>query len=55
MYNSPRTIARRWDVSEQTVYRWISSGRLPCTRPGGRLIRVSDADLHQFMAASGLA
>ncbi len=52
MHHAPRTIAREHDVAEQTVYRWIWSGDLACTREG-RSIRVSDEDLRRFLASRG--
>jgi len=48
MFHSPRAIAHQYDLSERTVYRWISTGALPVTRIG-RLVRVSDSDLRAFM------
>lgn len=47
-YRSPRDIAREYDICEQTVYRWIWSGRLPAHRVG-RLLRVSVEDLERFV------
>lgn len=54
-YKSPRQIARELDVAEVTVYRWLKSGDLPCIRPGGRLIRVSDDDFRTFKATRQIA
>jgi excisionase family DNA binding protein len=42
-------VATLLDVSEKTIRRWISAGRLPMHRIG-RLVRVSDADLAAFIA-----
>jgi excisionase family DNA binding protein len=52
---SVRTISRNLDCSEVTVRRWISAGALPCFRPGGRMIRVTDADCKKFKASRSLA
>ena len=40
---------------EITVYRWVKSGELPCIRPGGRIIRVSESDFRNFKAARSAA
>ena len=55
MYRSPRQIARELDGAEITVYRWVKSGELPCIRPGGRIIRVSESDFRNFKAARSAA
>ena len=38
-------------VSERTVQRWIRSGAVPVHR-FGRLVRISDADISAFLAAT---
>ena len=42
-------VARRLDVSEKTVRRWIDRGELPVHRLGSS-IRISEADLSAFLA-----
>ena len=46
-----REIAKRYDVSEPTVFRWLREGRLPSPtpQPGGRL-RWSLTDLEAWEA-----
>jgi excisionase family DNA binding protein len=46
---SPRSVAREADVDQQTVYRWVRTGRLRATKIG-RLVRVSRADFDAFMS-----
>ncbi|OBK56750.1 helix-turn-helix domain-containing protein [Mycolicibacterium fortuitum] len=42
----PRTAAVMKSVSERSILRWISEGKLPARRlPGGRALRISVADL----------
>jgi excisionase family DNA binding protein len=40
------------NVSPRTVRRLIESGALPVHRLPGRLVRIADADLAAFLAAS---
>jgi excisionase family DNA binding protein len=42
---TPEQVARRLNVSKQTVWRWIRAGRLRATRLGGRTYRISETDL----------
>ena len=42
-------IAEHLDVSERSVHRWIDSGDLVVCR-FGRSVRISDGDLHVFLA-----
>jgi excisionase family DNA binding protein len=43
-------VAERLDVSTKSVRRYIDRGELPVHRLGG-LIRISEADLQQFLEA----
>ncbi|MFF0542097.1 helix-turn-helix domain-containing protein [Nocardia thailandica] len=47
--------AARYDVSVDTLRRWIRKGRLPAVRVGPRLIRVTVADLDALTAPVGPA
>jgi excisionase family DNA binding protein len=44
--------AEVFNVSPRTVRRLIESGALPVHRLPGRLVRISDADIAVFLAAS---
>ena len=46
---SPQEIAERLSVSRDAIYSWIQSGKLRAARPGGRLWRVSEKDLADFL------
>ena len=52
---SAREIAGRLSVSEITVRRMISSGRLPSVRPTERLVRVPESAVNELLdsAATG--
>jgi excisionase family DNA binding protein len=41
-------VADRMNVSERTVFRWIKTDRLKAFRTG-RILRVSEMDLHDFI------
>src|SRR5581483_2172381 len=41
-------------VSRVTLSRWIRAGFLPVARLGHRTVRISHADLDQFVGAHGL-
>jgi excisionase family DNA binding protein len=45
-------VAKRFDVHEETVLRWLRAGRLKGFRPGGKkaVRRVDKADLDAFIA-----
>lgn len=36
----PDEVARFFDVNRSTVYRWIDSGKLVASNPGGRALRI---------------
>jgi excisionase family DNA binding protein len=44
--------AEVFNVSPRTVRRLIESGALPVHRLPGRLVRISDADIAVFLAAT---
>jgi excisionase family DNA binding protein len=48
---SVEDVAELLDVSKKLVYAWVSDGDLPAKRlgPGGRLIRIGQADLKAFI------
>jgi excisionase family DNA binding protein len=45
-------VAELFNTSSRTVRRLVASGTLPVHRLGGRLIRISDADIAAFLAAN---
>lgn len=47
-------VARRLDVSEETVRRWLREGRLPGYRLGGGRSgwRISESDLAEFLRST---
>jgi excisionase family DNA binding protein len=48
-------VAERCSVSERTIRRWIQAGDLHAHQFGSHLVRVSEADLAAFLAASRVA
>lgn len=38
-------VAQLFDVTPQTVYRWVKEGQIPFTRIGGRSIRFAREDV----------
>ena len=50
-----RLIARDLDVGEQSVYRWIWTGEIPCTRTATNRVRVSDQAYQAFKVARGVS
>jgi len=40
-------LADHWSVSRSTIYNMINSGRLNITRYGGRLVRISAAEVRR--------
>lgn len=42
-------VAKIMKVSLKTVYRWISSGRLPAAKVGYKTYRVFEKDLINFL------
>lgn len=47
--HSVKAIAERFSVSQQCVYSWTSSGKLPAFKVGGTL-RISEQAIQDFMA-----
>jgi len=47
-FHSIPTVAKRLDVSEKSVRRYIERGELPAYRIGGQ-IRIGEADLQNFL------
>lgn len=45
---SVRSLAERWDVSEDTIYAQIHAGRLQAFRFGGKLYRVREEEVERF-------
>ena len=39
-------------VGEQTIRRWVRTGRLKAYRVGGTVIRIKRADLNSFISSS---
>ncbi|HEX8627503.1 MAG TPA: helix-turn-helix domain-containing protein [Catenuloplanes sp.] len=37
--------AQRLRIAEVTLRAWVASGKVPCHRLGGRLVRFTDEDL----------
>jgi excisionase family DNA binding protein len=46
-----REVAELLRVSTMTVYRLIRAGELPAKRVGGRLLRVQDCDLRDYVGS----
>lgn len=44
-----KAIARRCDVSDRSVRRWVANGELSAVRLG-RALRISEADFQAFLA-----
>lgn len=49
MYCNVKEAAARSGLSEATIYRWISEGRLPAYRMGPRQIRINKDDLSALL------
>jgi len=47
-----RQVAELLQVHEQTAWRYVRQGRLPCVRLGRRAIRVARQDLDDFIASN---
>jgi len=48
----PDEVARFWDVSTKTIYRWIDLGILNAVRKGGT-IRIPRKDAEKLKSESG--
>lgn len=45
-------VAERLNCSDDSVWRWIARGELPVVRMPGRVVRVDERDLKQFIERS---
>ena len=46
---TPEQVAQRLSLSVLTVRAWLRSGRLPGVKPGGKVWRVREADLDEYI------
>jgi excisionase family DNA binding protein len=46
---TPEQVAERLSLSVLTVRSWLRSGRLPGVKPGGRVWRVRELDLDEYI------
>lgn len=46
---TPDQVAERLSLSVLTVRAWLRSGRLPGVKPGGKVWRVREADLDEYI------
>ena len=51
-YYSPEEIAEKYNVSGVVVRKWLREGKLKGIKLGGRIWRVPEADLEQFLKNS---
>ena len=49
---TPEEAAKRLQVSHSTIKRWLRSGTLKGLKPGGKVWRVEEEVLEQFIADS---
>ncbi len=49
---TPEEAADRLQVSLSTIKRWLRNGSLKGVKPGGKVWRVEEKSLEQFIAAS---
>ena len=47
-----KQVAELLQVHEQTAWRYVKQGRLPCVRLGRRAIRVALQDLNDFIVSN---
>lgn len=50
---TPAQVAERLSLSVLTVRAWLRSGRLPGVKPGGRVWRVREHDLDEYIRGLG--
>jgi excisionase family DNA binding protein len=48
---TPDQVAERLSLSVLTVRAWLRSGKLPGAKPGGKVWRVREADLDEYIRA----
>ncbi len=46
---TPEQVADRMNLSVLTVRAWLRSGRLPGVKPGGRIWRVRETELDEYI------
>jgi len=47
-----REVAELPKLNQQTIRNWIDDGKLPAVRAGNRRVRIREADVDAFIAAS---
>lgn len=50
---TPDQVAERLSLSVLTVRTWLRAGKLPGAKPGGKVWRVREADLDEYIRALG--
>jgi excisionase family DNA binding protein len=50
---TPRTLAKRWKCSPETIYTMIARGDLAAFKVGGKLLRIKAEDVEAFEQRSG--
>ncbi|WP_182421993.1 helix-turn-helix domain-containing protein [Aureimonas sp. ME7] len=50
---TPRTLAARWECSEQHIRNMLDRGELPAFRLGGKLLRIRGDDVEAFECKNG--
>ena len=53
MYLTPEQVAEKLQVTVETVYRWLRSGKLKGHRLSRKAIRVIESDLTKFVEKAG--
>ena len=43
------TASKKYNVSESTLWRWISEGKIQVTRPSARITLIDTAELESFL------
>lgn len=51
-YLSLQDVAEELGISDRTVRRWISTGRLKAIQPSPRVIRIEASELDRFIAST---
>ena len=46
---TPEQAAERLQISPLTVRKWLREGKLPGVKPGGKVWRVREKDLEEFL------
>jgi excisionase family DNA binding protein len=50
---TPRTLAKRWECSQATIYNMIERGDLAAFKVGGKLLRIKAEDAEAFEQRAG--